>query len=98
MLPGVRLTVFDRDPDRARELAAGAVTTPGIGGANLFSYVRYDADLSDRALEEFGVTDLKVRKRVRKLDAVDQLPLLRELGRTVAGHVDIDRHFDGFLA
>jgi uncharacterized protein len=74
------------------------VGTAGIGGTNLFSYVRYDADLSDRALQQFGVTDPKVRKRVRKLDAVDQLPLLRKLGQAVAGHVDIDRHFHGFLA
>jgi hypothetical protein len=74
------------------------VGSAGIGGANLFSYVRYDADLSDRALTQFGVADPKVRKRVRKLDAVDQLPLLRELGGAVAAHVDIDGHFAGFLA
>ncbi len=73
------------------------VEAPGIGGANLFSYVRYDADLSNAALEAFGVIDPKVGQRVRKLDAVDQLPLLRDLGNDTARHVDIDRHFDGFL-
>ena len=74
------------------------VGAPGIGDANLFSYVRYDADLSDEALKAFGVTDPKARKQVRKLDAVDQLPLLRDLGKDIARHIDIDRHFDGFLA
>ncbi len=74
------------------------IRTPGIGDANLFSYVRYDADLSDRALEGFGVINPKVRQRVRKLDAVDQLSLLRDLGQDVASRVDIDHHFDGFLA
>jgi hypothetical protein len=74
------------------------VGAPGIGGANLFSYVRYDADLSDEALKAFGVANPRIRKRVRKLDAVDQLPLLRDLGQDVARHVDVDRHFDGFLA
>jgi len=73
------------------------IGAPGIGGTTLFSYVRYDADLSDRALEEFGVTDPRVRKRVRQLDAVDQLSLLRDLGQDVARHVDIDQHFIGFL-
>ncbi len=74
------------------------IGAPGIGGANLFSYLRYDADLSDEALKAFGVTNPKVRQRVRKLDAVDQLSLLRNLGQDVARHVDIDRHFNGFLA
>jgi hypothetical protein len=38
-----------------------------------------------------------VRKRVRKLDAVDQLPTLQKLGRNVAATVDLDAHFAGFL-
>jgi ornithine cyclodeaminase/alanine dehydrogenase-like protein (mu-crystallin family) len=33
VLPGVRLTTFDRHPDRAEELAATARTIPGIGSA-----------------------------------------------------------------
>ena len=39
-LPGVRLAIFDRNPDRARELAAEAVTTPGIGGAEVATDAR----------------------------------------------------------
>lgn len=64
----------------------------------MFSYVRYDADLPTRHSSRFGVINPTVRRQVRKLDAVDHLPLMGDLGRHVAHHVGIDRHFDGFLA
>jgi hypothetical protein len=79
-----------------REVAA-RIDADGVGGTSLFTYVRYNADLSDRALIAAGVGDLQVRKRVRKLDAVDQLPLLQQLGQSVAAEVDLDAHFAGFL-
>lgn len=79
-----------------REFGA-RLDAPGLSGDNLFTYVRYDADLSDEALQAFGVKDPKRRKRVRKLDAVDQVPLLQELGRYAAASFDLDRHFAGFL-
>jgi hypothetical protein len=65
-------------------------------GRNLFTYVRYDADLSDDALAAFGVTSPRDRKRLRKLDAVDAVPQLRELGRSVGQRIDYDRDFAGF--
>ena len=70
---------------------------PGVSGDSMFTYVRYDADLSDRALEALGVKDPKQRKQVRKLDAVKEVPLLQELGRRAAADVDLDDHFAGFL-
>ena len=79
-----------------REFGA-RLDAPGLSGDNLFTYVRYDADLSDEALQAFGIQHPKRRKRVRKLDAVDEIPLLQELGRSAAGGVDLDRHFAGFL-
>jgi hypothetical protein len=69
----------------------------GVSGSNLFTYVRYNADLSDDALRDLGITDRKQRKRVRKLDAVREVPLLQKLGRQAADDVDLDRHFAGFL-
>lgn len=69
----------------------------GISGESLFTYVRYNADLSDEALEDFGVEDPKRRKKVRQLDAVNEVPLLQELGRRAAADVDLDCHFAGFL-
>lgn len=85
---------FGGEIDREVRARIGA---DSVGGRSLFTYVRYDADLSDRALKDAGITDPGVRKRVRKLDAVDQLPVLQQLGRTVAAKVDLDNHFAGFL-
>jgi len=79
-----------------REFGA-RLNAPGIGGQNLFTYVRYDADLSDEALQKFPVKDRKQRERVRKLDAVKEIPLLQQIGRRAAEDVDLDRHFAGFL-
>jgi uncharacterized protein len=79
-----------------REFGA-RLDAPGISGQNLFTYVRYNADLSDEALTAFGVDNPKQRKQVRKLDAVNEIPLLQKLGRHAAAEVDLNRHFDGFL-
>lgn len=80
--------------DRELGTRLGAI---GVSGESMFTYVRYDADLSDEALKAFGVEDPKRRKRVRKLDAIKEVPLLQELGRRAAADVDLDRHFAGFL-
>ncbi len=85
---------FGGEIDREVRTRIGA---DSVGGRSLFTYLRYDADLSDPALEAAGITDPGVRKRVRKLDAVDRLPTLQQLGRTVAAKVDLDNHFAGFL-
>lgn len=73
------------------------VGAASIGGEGMFTYARYDADLSDQALIEAGYHDLRVRRRLRKLDAVDCLPLLQQLGRRVAAHVDIEDQLRAFL-
>jgi hypothetical protein len=65
-------------------------------GRNLFTYLRYEADLSDEALDAFGVTSVRDQKRLRRLDAVDAIPQLQELGRSVAQRIDHDRDFAGF--
>jgi uncharacterized protein len=65
-------------------------------GANLFTYLRYDADLSEEALADFGITSARERERLRKLDAVYAIPQLQALGRSVAQQIDHDRDFAGF--
>jgi uncharacterized protein len=71
----------------------------GVSGSNLFSYVRYNAVLSDEELAkpELGFTSEKARKAIRKLDGVKAIPDLQAIGRHVAAKVDVDRHFEGFL-
>ena len=69
----------------------------GVAGRNLFTYLRYSADLSARALAAAGIGDRKQQERVRKLDAVDALPHLKALGRRVGEGIDLEREFAGFL-
>jgi hypothetical protein len=69
----------------------------GVAGRNLFTYLRYDVDLSDDALREFGIQDGQERNQLRKLDAVRSVPRLEELGRAVGEKIDLDTHFAGFL-
>jgi hypothetical protein len=68
-----------------------------VGGRSLFTYVRYEADLSDDGLAAAGITDTRARRRIRKLDAVDRMADLVRVGRHTAAHVDIGSHFSGFL-
>jgi hypothetical protein len=61
-----------------------------------FTYLRYNADLSDEALAGFGFSP-RTRARLRKLDAVDRVDDLRRLGRKVGDRIDLDDHFRGFV-
>jgi len=74
------------------------IDVSGIAGSNLFTYVRYNADLSPAALVKQGITDPSEQKRLRKLDAVKAMPQLRQLGRSVGAKVDIPTHFGGFFS
>ncbi len=72
--------------------------TPLRGDAGAaFTYVRYEADLTDDALAELGVLDASERARARMLDAVDEVATLRRVGAHSARDVSIERHLEGFL-
>ena len=73
------------------------LNVPGIGGTSLFSYVRYDADLSDASLANAGIRSPQAQQRVRKLDSVEAMEDLRTVGRRLAASVDVETHFTGFL-
>jgi hypothetical protein len=49
----------------------------------LFRYVRYNAELTRSGLDELGCTGVEPHE-VQKLDAVDSIPALREVGKAVA--------------
>lgn len=84
-----------REPDGSD---MGALSTvgglPAIG--EFFSYVRYDADLTDTGLAAAEI-DPKHWKAVRQLAAVAELPNLVTIGARAADDVDIAHHFSGFL-
>jgi patatin-like phospholipase/acyl hydrolase len=61
----------------------------------LFSYVRYNAELSRRGLDELGLHDL-VPEEVQRLDSVEHVGDLRRVGQAAARDVAVE-HFEGFL-
>ncbi len=80
------------------DLEFGArVGVAGFGGDSAFTYLRYNADLSSRALAKAGITDPGRQEKLRKLDAVECMPELQRLGDRVGAAIDLDRHFEGFL-
>ena len=61
----------------------------------LFTYVRYNADLTRDGLDALGLSHIEPRS-VQQLDSVDHIPELQEVGRAVAKQVNI-AHFADFL-
>jgi len=62
----------------------------------LFTYLRYDAELTRPGLDRLGLPRI-APEWVRPLDAVDRIPELRQVGAAVARTVRPE-HFDGFVA
>jgi hypothetical protein len=83
-------------PQLDREVG-NRIGAPGAAGTSLFTYVRYNADLSDVSLVAEGYSDERERKQLRKMDAVGSIPELEALGRAVGERIDFDANFAGFL-
>jgi hypothetical protein len=67
----------------------------GLLEKRLFSYVRYNPDLSRRGLDGLGLHDV-VPERVQRLDSVQAVGDLRRVGQAAARDVTLE-HFAGFL-
>jgi uncharacterized protein len=63
----------------------------------LFTYVRYNAELTRAGLDALGCTRI-APKDVQKMDAVEAIPALREVGRAVAANKVEPGHFTRFPA
>ena len=61
----------------------------------LFSYVRYNAELTESGLKNLGLEHIEPKK-VQKLDSVEGLAELQEIGIAVANKQIKKSHFDGF--
>lgn len=59
----------------------------------LFTYLRYNADLTADGLKALHIQP----KHVQKMDSTKYIAELQEVGRAVADQVKV-AHFDGFLA
>ncbi|MGO8887248.1 MAG: patatin-like phospholipase family protein, partial [Streptosporangiaceae bacterium] len=68
---------------------------PGILDRRLFSYVRYDAELTREGLDHLGLPDIQP-EQVQRLDSVAYIGDLQRVGMRVGLEVD-PGHFDGFV-
>jgi uncharacterized protein len=67
----------------------------GLLEKRLFSYVRYNPELSRRGLDELGIDDV-IPEQVQRLDSVQHIGDLRRVGQAAARDVAME-HFAGFL-
>ena len=67
----------------------------GLLEKRLFSYVRYNAELSRRGLDDLELHDV-VPEHVQRLDSVQHVGELRRVGQAAARDVAME-HFAGFL-
>lgn len=65
-----------------------------VGPNKLFTYMRYNAELSVNGLKALGLADIKPED-VQKLDSVAHIPELQRVGRAVAQNIKPE-HFAGF--
>ena len=72
------------------------VGADGLLAQRLFSYVRYNAELTPEGLAALGLPDV-APEDVQKLDSVEHIPELRRVGRAAANEVKLE-HFAGFLS
>jgi len=68
---------------------------PGPVNPKLFTYMRYNADLSKSGLTDLGLPGIRPED-VQQMDSVDHMGALKQVGRAAARHVSTE-HFAGFL-
>lgn len=66
------------------------------GGEKLFTYMRYNADLSHEGLSALGLTQINPAD-VQKMDAVDKIKELQAVGKAIADQKVKKEHFVNFL-
>jgi hypothetical protein len=79
----------------AQPLPPGPV--PGPVHPKLFTYMRYNAELTRTGLDALGLANT-VPEHVQQLDSVDHIADLQTVGRAVAARKVRKEHFEGFLA
>jgi uncharacterized protein len=67
----------------------------GLLDERLFSYVRYNVELSRRGLDDLGLPDV-IPEEVQRLDSVEHINDLSRVGQAMADDVAVE-HFAGFL-
>lgn len=68
---------------------------PGVLDRRMFSYVRYNAELTRQGLDDLGLPDIRP-EHVQRLDSVEHIGSLQRVGMRVGLQVHRD-HFEGFV-
>ena len=83
------------------DLELAALLEPGGGGPvgpeRLFTYARYNVDLTQAGLDALGLARIRAAD-VQRMDSVDHIAELAEIGRAAAVRDVEAGHFRGFLA
>ncbi len=66
-----------------------------VGTSKLFTYVRYNAELSEAGLKNLGLPEIEPED-VQQLDSTEHIKELQEVGKAVAKQVQPE-HFKGFV-
>lgn len=70
--------------------------TRGLPGERMFTYMRYNAELTAEGLAGLGLPDIRP-ENVQRLDSTDHMGELQQIGQRVAERDVKSSHFDGFL-
>jgi hypothetical protein len=73
------------------------VFAPGTGHGRLFSYVRYDPEVTRAGLDALGLAGIE-SDHVRLMDSTEHIADIQRVGVAYGErHVDVERHFTGFI-
>ncbi len=68
----------------------------GTTGTKLFTYMRYNAELSERGLADLGLSDINCEE-VQQLDSVEHIDKLERVGQAVAKSKIKPEHFKALV-
>lgn len=69
----------------------------GSGDTKLFTYLRYNAELSDDGFKKLSLEDIDAQD-VQPMDSVEHIDKLQQVGQAIAEHRVRESHFDSFLS
>jgi hypothetical protein len=81
------------------EIGDMVLPTEGTGnfsGAKLFTYMRYDPDVSQAGLDKLGLAGIR-SEDVQTLDSVAHIPAIQRVGAAYAARDVKMAHFAGFV-
>ncbi len=82
--------------DLDREVCDLKMAKGPIGPNKLFTYVRYNAELTEKGLKNLELPGI-VPEHVQQLDSVEYISELQQVGQAVAKHTVKPEHFKGFV-